>query len=59
MVALVDRMLRLNERKESSKLAPSELDRINREILATDGDIDRLVYELYGIPDEERSGLAT
>ncbi len=35
-------------------LAPSELGRLEREIAATDEEIDDLVYELYGITDEER-----
>jgi hypothetical protein len=54
MVALVERMLDLNKRKHSGKLAPSQLDRLEREIAATDAEIDELVYELYGITDEER-----
>jgi hypothetical protein len=33
---------------------PSELDRLEREIAATDAEIDALVDELYGISDEER-----
>jgi len=36
------------------KLAPSEIDRLDREIGATDEEIDGLVYELYGITAEER-----
>lgn len=31
-----------------------ELDRLEREIAATDEEIDELVYELYGITKEER-----
>jgi len=54
MVALVDRMLELNKKKHSGKLAPSELDRLEREIAATLREIDELVYESYGITDEER-----
>lgn len=54
MVALVERMLELNKKKHSGKLAPSELERVEREISATDAAIDELVYELYGITDEER-----
>jgi hypothetical protein len=42
------------KRKHSGKLAPSELDRLEREIATTDREIDELVYELYGIADEER-----
>jgi hypothetical protein len=54
MVALVKRMLDLNKKKHSGKLAPSELDRLEREIATTDAEIDELVYELYGITDDER-----
>ena len=57
MVALVERMLDLNKRKHSvpqSGIAPSQLDRLEREIASTDAEIDELVYELYGITAEER-----
>jgi hypothetical protein len=54
MVSLVDRMLELNKSKHSGKLAPSQLDRLEREIAATDQEIDHLVYELYSITEEER-----
>jgi hypothetical protein len=37
-----------------SPLAPSELERTEREIASTDAEIDNLVYELYGITNEER-----
>jgi type I restriction-modification system DNA methylase subunit len=54
VVVLVERMLELNKRKHSAKLAPSELERLEREIAATDAEIDDLVFKLYGITDEER-----
>jgi type I restriction-modification system DNA methylase subunit len=54
MVTLVDRMLELNKNKHSGRLAPSELDRAERDIAATDKEINGLVYELYGITDQER-----
>ena len=54
MVELVDRMLELNKQKHSGKLAPSQVERVDREIAATDAEIDDLVYDLYGITDEER-----
>ena len=56
MVKLVDRMLELNKQKHSGKLAPSQVERVDREIAATDAEIDELVYDLYGITDEERKG---
>src|SRR5208282_1575215 len=52
MVALVDCMLELKKKKHSGTLAPSELDRLEREIASTDCQIDNLVYELYQITDE-------
>ena len=57
MVELVDRMLELNNQKHSGKLAPSQVERVDREIAATDAEIDDLVYELYGVTDEERRTL--
>jgi hypothetical protein len=57
MVSLVDNMLDLNKKKHSGKLAPSQIDRLDREIAATNQEIDELVYELYGITDEERKTM--
>jgi type I restriction-modification system DNA methylase subunit len=54
MMALVERMLESNKKRHPGKLAPSELDHVEREIAATDAEIDNLVYELYGITDKER-----
>jgi hypothetical protein len=59
VAALVERMLELNRKKHSGKLAPSELDRLDREIAATDAEIDDLVYEVYGITEEERKIIQT
>jgi len=44
----------LSNKKHSRKLAPPELERVEREISTTDQEIDELVYELYDITDEER-----
>lgn len=54
LVNLVSQMLELNENKHSKHLAPSQLDRVGREIAETDAKIDELVYELYGITGAER-----
>ncbi len=54
IVTLVDRMLELNKKRHSGKLAPSEIDRVDRELASTDAEIDDLVYELYEITPEER-----
>lgn len=53
LVTQVERMLEIQTSKRAGKLAPSELERIERQIAATDAQIDDLVYELYGITDEE------
>ncbi len=53
MVNLVDNMLELNKKKAA--LPPSsKRDKIEREIQMTDDKIDELVYELYGITEEEK-----
>jgi hypothetical protein len=59
LVALVERMLELNKR-----LAPirntysNERDELTREIERTDKEIDNLVYDLYGLTEEERKIVA-
>jgi hypothetical protein len=52
MVDLVERMLDLHKRLAGSK-TPDDRTRLEREIKATDDEIDRLVYELYGLTEEE------
>ncbi len=54
IIALVDRMIELNTKKHSGRLAPSDLARLERDISATDEEIDELVFDLYGITEEER-----
>jgi len=50
LVSLVERMRELHKR---SPRLPQEKESLQREIESTDGRIDRLVYELYGLsPDE-------
>jgi hypothetical protein len=52
IVSLVDEMLELH--KKISKIKnPDEKTRIQRQIDATDDRVDKLVYELYGLTDEE------
>ena len=54
MVKLVDKMLELNKKKFN--LPPSSTkEKIEREIKIIDEKIDELVYELYGITEEERN----
>jgi type I restriction-modification system DNA methylase subunit len=48
----VDQMLNLNSQFRVLK-TPTEKTQLQRQIDATDAEIDRLVYELYGLTDEE------
>jgi hypothetical protein len=50
MVSLVERMLALHKQ---SPRTPQEQEALQREIAATDGQIDRLVYVLYGLTEDE------
>jgi len=50
LVALVEQMLELHRR---SARTPQEQEMLRREIESTDKAIDSLVYELYGLTEEE------
>lgn len=52
MVELVERMLTLHKQLSAAQ-TPHERTLLQRQIEATDGQIDRLVYELYGLTEEE------
>jgi hypothetical protein len=52
MVALVTQMLDLNKKLQDAKL-DHEKTLLSRQIEATDAAIDKLVYELYGLTEEE------
>ncbi|MDD5025470.1 MAG: hypothetical protein PHF57_12400 [Methanoregula sp.] len=52
MVGLVTPMLDLNKRLQDARLE-QEKTQLSRQIEATDGAIDKLVYELYGLTEEE------
>ena len=52
MVALVERMLDLHRRVAKTKTG-HEKTLLQRQIEATDKQIDALVYELYGLSEEE------
>jgi len=52
IVSLVDQMLALNKRLPEIKTA-HETTALQRQIEATDRQIDQLVYELYGLTEEE------
>lgn len=55
LVALADRMLELNKRLTPIRNTPyNERDELLREINRTDNEIDNLVYDLYGLTEEER-----
>jgi hypothetical protein len=50
--SLVDRMLDLHKQRAAAK-TPHEQTALDRQITATDARIDRLVYDLYGLTEEE------
>ncbi len=52
MVALVDQMLELHKQLTSAK-TDHDKTVIQRQINATDQQIDQLVYELYGLTEDE------
>jgi type II restriction/modification system DNA methylase subunit YeeA len=52
MVFLVDQMLSLNKRLQEAR-TPHEKTTLRRQIEDTDRQIDALVYELYGLTEEE------
>lgn len=52
MVALVESMLALHKASADARL-PDEKERLARQIQFTDRQIDQLVYQLYGLSDEE------
>jgi len=52
IVSLVNRMQQLNKRLAAPK-NPNDQVQVEREIETTDGQIDQLVYELYGLTEEE------
>ncbi len=52
LVSLVERMLALHKQLPEAA-TPHERTALQRQIEATDGQIDALVYELYGLTEEE------
>jgi len=52
LTSLVDSMLTLHKRLAAEKL-PQKREQLQREIDATDRQIDQLVYKLYGLIDDE------
>ena len=52
MVALVERMLDVHQ-KLAAATTPADKKLYQRQIEATDAEIDALVYELYGLTEEE------
>ncbi|MBI2303595.1 MAG: hypothetical protein HYU86_02465 [Chloroflexi bacterium] len=47
-------MLELHRRKADKSLPQSEKEDRERKVARTDREIDALVYDLYGLTDEER-----
>jgi len=52
MVGLVERMLELHKQQAAARM-PADRELYARQIEATDREIDALVYELYGLTEEE------
>ena len=52
LVKLVDSMLTLNKEKQQTTL-PEKLEQLQQRINYTDKKIDSLVYQLYGLTEEE------
>jgi len=52
MVSLVETMLDLHKQLAAAQ-RPDHKEQLDRQIAATDRQIDALVYELYGLTDEE------
>ncbi|MFM2199703.1 MAG: hypothetical protein RLZZ505_3135 [Verrucomicrobiota bacterium] len=52
IVTLVEKMLDLHKQRAAAK-TPHEQTALDRQISATDTQIDRLVYDLYGLTEEE------
>ncbi len=52
IVRLVDSILTLNQQKETTAL-PEKIEQLNQRIAYTDEKINKLVYELYGLGEEE------
>jgi hypothetical protein len=52
MVSLVERMLDLHKHLTATN-TPSDKERLQRQIDSVDQEIDRLVYDLYGLTEEE------
>ena len=55
MVELVTRMMDLKKQQARApkKRSPSDKQLLDQKLAITDGLIDRLVYELYGLSDDE------
>jgi len=55
MVELVTRMMDLKKQQARApkKQSPSAKQLLDQKLALTDGQIDRLVYELYGLTDDE------
>lgn len=52
IVSLVEKMLELHKQRAAAK-TPHEQTALDRQIAAADSQIDRLVYDLYGLTEEE------
>jgi hypothetical protein len=53
IVQFVEQMLTLHQRLSTAARTPQEKTALERQIAATDAQLDRLVYDLYGLTQEE------
>ena len=53
IVQLVEQMLTLYQRLSTAAKTPQEKTALDRQIAATDTQIDRLIYDLYGLTEME------
>jgi hypothetical protein len=52
-IQLVEQMLALHRRLSAAARTPQEKTVLERQIVAADAQLDRLVYDLYGLTQEE------
>ena len=53
-INLANKMLSLNKKLQEDNLSQLEKQKLEQEIKKTDNEIDELVYQLYGITEEEK-----
>lgn len=54
LIKLADKMFSLNKKLQEEKISQLEKQKLEQEIKKTDKEIDELVYQIYGITEEEK-----